>query len=140
MNRPKVDRAQVLFAGPPNAGKSTLFNRLTGAAAHVGNYAGITVEQYAAPLELASMAVEAVDLPGTFSLAARSPEERIAFDAIVGLEEAPHNIVVLVVDAPRLARSLYLVLQVIELGVPCVVAVNLMDEARRLGVEPNIDA
>jgi len=132
------DSARVLFIGPPNAGKSTLFNRLTGAAAHVGNYPGITVEQYAARLPLPDHApVVAVDLPGTYSLAARSPEERIAIDALLGLDGHAPDAVVLVVDSPRLSRSLYLVLQVLELQVPCIVALNLTDEARNLGRVPD---
>lgn len=140
MNQGPTPVRRALFAGPPNAGKSTLFNRLTGAAAHVGNYAGITVEQYEASLALPEGEVRAVDLPGTYSLAARSPEERIAIDALVGPSAHPDSVVVVVVDAPRLSRSLYLVLQIIELGVPVVVAVNLMDEARKLGRAPDIDA
>ncbi|MFT7521730.1 MAG: ferrous iron transport protein B, partial [Kiritimatiellia bacterium] len=135
-----LDSRRVLFLGPPNSGKSTIFNRLTGASAHVGNYPGITVEQYAATLRTAQGVVQAVDLPGTFSLSARSPEEHVAMDCLIGLSGEVPSLVVMVVDAPRLARSLYLVLQVLELGVPVVVAVNLMDEARRIGREPQIEA
>ncbi len=130
--------ATVLFVGPPNAGKSTLFNRLTGAAAHVGNYPGITVEQYAAPMELPGRRVQAVDLPGTYSLAARSPDERIALDALLGRGGARPDAALVVLDGARLARGLYLALQVLELGIPCVIAVNLMDEARARGVAPDV--
>ena len=136
-----ADERRILFVGPPNAGKSTLFNRLTGAAAHVGNYPGITVEQYAATMRLPQHGgVVAVDLPGTYSLAARSPEERIAIDALLGLDGHAPDAVVMVVDTPRLSRSLYLVLQVLELEVPVVVALNLMDEARAVGREPRAEA
>lgn len=131
---------RVLFVGPPNAGKSTLFNRLTGAAAHVGNYPGITVDQYHAPLRLDGSVADAIDLPGAYSLAARSPEERITLDAILGRDQPRADLVVAVVDTPRLTRSLYLVLQILEMQAPCVVALNLMDEAEASGRTPSVEA
>lgn len=132
---------RVLIVGNPNAGKSTLFNALTGGGARVGNFAGTTVDKTLGRMRVAGRTVEMVDIPGTFSLAARSPEERIAIDAILGLngQEAPDALVV-VCDAPRLARSLYLTVQLLELEVPIVVALNLMDEARADGVAPDADA
>lgn len=132
---------RVLFVGTPNSGKSTLFNRMTGAMAHVGNYPGITVEQYAASLTVGSTPAVAVDLPGTFSLAARSPEERIAIEELVGLSDHPApSLVVAIVDTPRLSRSLYLVLQLLELELPVVVALNLFDEARAQERAPDPEA
>ncbi len=125
--------AVVLLVGNPNAGKTTLFNRLAGTRARTGNFPGVTVERRTARRVLpGGVAVEWVDLPGTYSLSARSPEERIAADAV--LDSAPAAVVALV-DATALQRSLYLVLQVLEAGVPTVVALNMMDEARSAGVE-----
>src|SRR5689334_1285036 len=98
----------VLLAGNPNCGKTTLFNVLTGSRARTGNYPGVTVERRAAKLTLPSGAqVELVDLPGTYSLTARSAEEQVAVDAILPLAgEAPAAVVV-VADATTLARQLY---------------------------------
>ena len=133
---------RVALVGPPNAGKSTLFNALTGGGAPVGNYVGTTVDRYTGATEVPGAGrIQLVDVPGTYSLAARSPEERIAFDVALGLggEDAPDALVV-VCDGPRLERSLYLALQVLDLRVPTVVAVNLMDEARAEGRPPNVEA
>ncbi|HJL04897.1 MAG TPA: ferrous iron transport protein B [Polyangiaceae bacterium LLY-WYZ-15_(1-7)] len=123
-------RPLVLLAGNPNVGKTTVFNRLAGVRARTGNYPGVTVERRTAPIHLGDGRAELVDLPGTYSLSAHSPEEQIAADAI--LRDRPDAVIV-VVDATALARSLYLALQVVETGVPTVVALNMMDEARRAG-------
>ncbi|MBW1880209.1 MAG: 50S ribosome-binding GTPase, partial [Deltaproteobacteria bacterium] len=131
----------VALVGNPNSGKSTLFNALTGAGAQVSNYTGTTVERMEADMVLSDFGrVRTLDLPGTYSLVARSPEERIAIDLVLGRSGAAPDVVVAVVDGPRLQRSLYLVLQLLELEIPLVVGVNLMDEARREGCEPDIAA
>ena len=122
--------ATVLLAGNPNSGKTTLFNRLAGTRARTGNFPGVTVERRTAKLTWGERELELVDLPGTYSLSARSPEERIAVDAVVAKPDS----VILVVDANALARSLYLAVQIREAEVPMVVALNMMDEARREGV------
>ncbi|MFT4623875.1 MAG: ferrous iron transport protein B [Myxococcota bacterium] len=127
----------ILLMGTPNAGKSTLFNTLTGANAHVGNFAGTTVDLLRGRWRLSDAAAELIDVPGTFSLACRSPEERVAFDALTAHERP--DLVLFVADAPRLSRSLYLLLQILELEVPVVVALNLVDEARAAGQEPDAD-
>jgi ferrous iron transport protein B len=124
----------VLLAGNPNSGKTTLFNRLTGSRAKVANYPGVTVAKLSGTLRLDSGdSAELVDLPGTYSLSARSPEEQIAVDALLGRSQRPDAVVV-VSDATALGRSLYLALQVIETGVPTVVALTMTDEARSAGL------
>src|SRR5262245_23594029 len=110
-------RPQVVLAGNPNVGKTTLFNALTGLSAKVSNYPGITVERRAGKVTLPdSRTADVHDLPGTYSLNARSAEEQIAFDAIVGVHGAPvPDVVVVCVDATQIARSSYLLLQCQEL-------------------------
>jgi ferrous iron transport protein B len=127
---------QVLIAGNPNSGKSTLFNALSGGSARVGNYPGVTVDRTSADLQLASGRVELVDVPGTYSLTAGSPEEQLAVNALL---ERNTRAVVCVVDATTLQRGLYLALQLIESGLPVVVAMNMMDAAERLGLRIDIE-
>ncbi len=122
--------ARIALAGNPNTGKTTLFNRLTGAQARVGNYPGVTVELATAELALAKDRVLVVDVPGSYSLAARSREEQVAIDALLGLGGAPRpELVVCCVDATNLSRNLYFVLQAQELGLKLVVALTMIDEA-----------
>ncbi len=122
--------AQVLIAGNPNCGKSTLFNALSGGSAHVGNYPGVTVDRTTARVQLSAQDIELVDVPGMYSLTAGSPEEQLAINALL---EGNTRAVICVVDATTLERGLYLALQLIESGVPVVVALNMMDAAERLG-------
>src|ERR1051325_7928628 len=101
------DRPQLVLAGNPNVGKTTLFNALTGSSAKVSNYPGITVERLAGKLALPSEHADLHDLPGTYSLNARSGEEQIALDALVGLGgHVPPDVVVVCLDATQLARDL----------------------------------
>ncbi|MBI5364253.1 MAG: ferrous iron transport protein B [Planctomycetes bacterium] len=141
---PSLERALplVAIAGNPNTGKTTLFNRLTGSHQKVGNYPGITVEQHKGKLVLGGgRAVELVDVPGAYSLSARSREEEIAIQAVAGIPPHPKpELVVIVVDATQLARNLYLVLQVIELGLPVVVALNMSDLLEKRGLTLDLDA
>jgi ferrous iron transport protein B len=130
---------RVLLLGTPNSGKSTVFNALSSGGARVGNFPGTTVERLSAQARFGPFDADLVDLPGAFSLAARSPEERVAMDALLGQGEDAPGLVVLVADAPRLGRSLYLFAQVAELGLPVVVALNLVDEASRGGVRWDAD-
>jgi len=122
----------VALAGNPNTGKSSIFNMLTGAKQHVGNWPGKTVGRVDGRFTHNGDEFDLVDLPGTYSLNASSPEEMIARDFLVGGE--PDGAVV-VVDAANLERNLYLAIQVLEIGIPTVVAVNMSDVARSRGLE-----
>ncbi len=123
--------ATMALMGNPNSGKTTLFNSLTGARQHVGNYPGITVEKREGRLRVEDLDITVVDLPGTYSLTAYTQDELVARNFLV--EKNP-DAVVTVLDATNLERSLYLVLQILELGTPVIVALNMMDEVRRKGV------
>jgi len=127
---------QVLIAGNPNSGKSTLFNALSGGGARVGNYPGVTVDRTTANLDLDIGPVELVDVPGTYSLTASSPEEQLAVNALL---ERNTRAVICVVDATTLERGLYLALQLIESGLPVVIAMNMMDAAERMGLRIDIE-
>ncbi len=126
---------RVLVAGNANAGKTTVFNALTGARAHIGNYPGVTVTRASRRITLPDGApVEIVDLPGTYSLTAHSPDEQVAVDGVLGRYDDPPDAVVVVVDAGVIERALYLLLQIAETGIPVVVALNMMDEAEAAGI------
>jgi ferrous iron transport protein B len=122
---------RVALAGNPNVGKSTIFNALTGARQHVGNWPGKTVERAAGYLRGETTDIELVDLPGAYSLSAYSPEELIARDYLV--RERPH-LVVNVVDAANLERNLYLTVQILETGAPLLVALTMTDLAAQRGM------
>ncbi len=120
----------VTLAGNPNSGKTSLFNAVTGAHQHVGNYAGVTVELKEGTRHHRGFELKLMDLPGTYSLATNSLEEKIARDVLV--TEKP-DVTVSVVDASNLERNLYLTVQLLELGLPIVVALNMIDVARSRG-------
>ncbi len=130
----------VLLAGNPNSGKTTLFNALTGARARTGNYPGVTVERRVGTLSVGGRPVDLVDLPGTYSLSARSEEERVAAQAILPSSGPGPDAVVVVCDATALERHLYLAEQIRETGVPVVVALNMMDEAEAEGLQLEVAA
>jgi ferrous iron transport protein B len=129
-------RLTAALVGNPNTGKTTLFNALSGLRQHVGNYPGVTVETKKGHMTCAGRAFDLIDLPGTYSLAARSPDEMVAVDVILGQQpgEARPDVVVAIADASNLERNLYLTTQVLELGVPVVLALNMIDVARSQGV------
>lgn len=128
-----ADRPLVIgLAGQPNVGKSTVFNLLTGLSQHVGNWTGKTVERREGTLQHAGKTLTVVDLPGTYSLTANSPEERIARDFI--LHERP-DVVVMIANAASLERNLYLLAELLLLPVPVVLGLNMMDVARAQGIE-----
>jgi ferrous iron transport protein B len=123
---------KMALAGNPNAGKTTLFNELTGARQHVGNYPGITVDHKEGCLLHGEYKITITDLPGTYSMTAYSVEELVARDYLVN--ECP-DVVINIVDASNLERNLYLTCQLLELGVPVVIALNMMDVATARGIE-----
>lgn len=137
---------EIALVGNPNTGKTTLFNRLTGARQRVGNYAGVTVEKKTGTTTLPSPAangreekVAVIDLPGTYSLAASSDDERVVIDVLMGRMEATTrpDVVVCVVDATNLMRNLFLASQVADIGLPIVIALNMSDAAREQGLDIN---
>src|SRR5881394_389403 len=129
----------VGLAGNPNCGKTTLFNALTGLRAKVGNYPGVTVERKEGRLQGASKdsPVTVLDLPGTYSLSPQSLDEQISRDVLFHRlsEVPPPDIVVVVVDASNLQRNLYFATQVLELGYPTLIALNMIDVAAQQGHE-----
>jgi len=127
-----TEKFVLALAGNPNAGKTTLFNALTGARQHVGNWPGVTVEKKEGTLRHLGREVRVVDLPGTYSLTAYSIEEIIARNFIV--DQAP-DVVIDVVDASNLERNLYLAVQLMEMGARMVMALNMIDVARGRHIE-----
>jgi ferrous iron transport protein B len=129
-------RLTAALVGNPNTGKTTLFNALSGLNQRVGNYPGVTVETKKGRMICAGQVFDLIDLPGTYSLAPRSPDEMVAVDVILGHQkgESRPDVVVAIVDASNLDRNLYLTTQALELGVPVVIALNMIDVAEGQGV------
>ena len=121
----------LALAGNPNAGKTSIFNALTGSTQHVGNWPGKTVSKYEGTFHRGDIRGVAVDLPGTYSLSAFSPEEVIARDYLLSGEA---HAVVNVVDSTNLERNLYLTSQLLELEIPLILALNVSDSARSQGI------
>ena len=132
---------QILLIGNPNCGKTTLFNALTGENQRVGNWSGVTVEQKMGHFEIAHQSVALIDLPGVYSLTGlengSSPDELITLKSLVNL---PSDVIINVIDACHLERHLYLTSQLLELGQPIVVALNMIDLAELRGIQIDIDA
>ena len=127
----------IALAGQPNCGKSTVFNSLTGAKQFVANYPGVTVDKMMGWYKRDGETVEVVDLPGTYSLTSYSPEERVSRDVLL---KEPLSAVVNVVDAANLKRSLYLTLQLLEMEIPLVLDLNMMDVAEGLDISVDVPA
>lgn len=132
LTKTENNKTTIALAGQPNTGKSTIFNYLTGSKQHVGNWPGKTIEKKEGWFVKNDSQYNVIDLPGTYSLTANSQEELIARNFVVN--ETP-NLIVVVVDASQLERSFYMAAEVIALGMPVVVALNMMDIAKNLGNE-----
>lgn len=131
----KNERKRLALVGNPNAGKTTLFNALTGSNQYVGNWPGKTVERKEGVLSLNGMSFSVIDLPGAYSLTAYSEEETITRDALL---DAPPDLVLVILDAANLERHLYLAIQVLEMHLPVIVVLNMTDQAEKQGL--SIDA
>jgi ferrous iron transport protein B len=132
----KKKQVTVALVGNPNSGKTTLFNSLTGAKQHVGNWPGVTVEKKEGSCSSGGYDIKVVDLPGVYSLTAYSPDEVVARKFII--EEKP-DVVIHIIDASNLERNLYLSVQLMELDVPLILALNMMDEAENRKYKIDID-
>jgi ferrous iron transport protein B len=126
----------IALVGNPNTGKSTLFNALTGLRQHVGNYPGVTVERKEGTCRTAKRSYEIIDLPGTYALNPKSPDERITYNTLLGVQpgEPLPDAVVMVVDAGNLERNLYILTQLFDLRLPVIVALNMVDVAQGKGM------
>jgi len=134
--------ASIAVVGSPNSGKSTLFNRLTGLRQRIGNYPGVTVERHIGTLKTDNQTIELVDLPGTHGLSAHSLEEHITLDVVLGRIEGtqPPDAILAVVDATNLYQGLYLVQQLLELDLPVLIALTMLDAAEASGLKIDIEA
>lgn len=130
-----MNKIKVALAGQPNCGKSTIFNLVSGIEQHIANYPGVTVDKKTGYFKYEENKIEMVDLPGTYSFSSYSLEERVAKDFII--DENP-DVIVNVIDASNIKRNLYLTFQLLEIGVPVIVVLNMMDVAQRRGI--NIDS
>jgi ferrous iron transport protein B len=131
-----MDRVSVAISAIPNTGKTTLFNQLTGSNQSVGNWPGVTVSKKQGHLRLDGIEVTLVDLPGTYSISPASEEERVVRRYLL---ETPPKLILNVLDARNLYRGLGLTLQLAMSGIPMVVAVNMMDEARKQGLDIDLE-
>ncbi|MDP3238995.1 MAG: FeoB small GTPase domain-containing protein, partial [Reyranella sp.] len=132
----------VALVGNPNCGKTALFNALTGSRQKVANYPGVTVEKKVGPLTTpAGRTVRIVDLPGTYSLRARSPDEEVTRDIVLGRTQSDviPDLIVCVADASNLRLALRLVLELKQVGRPVMLSLNMMDIARKRGIEIDIE-
>src|SRR5262245_51539889 len=135
VNRKAV--ATIAVAGHPNAGKSSVFNRLTGLRQHTANYPGVTVERRIGRSNFGGVSLDLIDLPGTYSLSPNSTDERIAVDVLFGrVTGTPQpDAILAVIDSTRLYQGLYLLQQLVEVGRPMIVALTMADAAQREGLK-----
>ena len=132
--------ARVALVGNPNTGKSSVFNALAGLNVRTGNYPGVTIEKKLGRCDLGGQAIDLLDLPGTYSLAPRSPDELVAVEVLTDdlPHEPPVELIICVVNAMMLQRNLFLVSQLLELDKPVVIALNMIDSARARGVSIDV--
>lgn len=132
---------RVALIGNPNTGKSTLFNALSGARVRTGNYPGVTVEKRTAKVRWSELDIELIDLPGTYSLSPKSPDEMVAVEVLTGcgIEDRP-DLIICICNAAAMERNLYLFTQVQEIGLPIVLCLNMWDAAKESGVQIQLDA
>ena len=135
-------QATIAVVGNPNTGKSTLFNLLTGMRQKVANYPGVTVEKRVGELNIGERSFQLIDLPGTYSLAAHSPDERAAIDVLLGriADIPPPDAVLVVIDATNIKRNLFVATEVLELGIPVVIALNMVDIAESQHISIDVKA
>ena len=126
---------RVALTGNPNTGKSTIFNEITGARQKIGNWPGVTVDKKEGSVRFGDKEIHVIDLPGTYSVNARSPEEKIVIDF---LQENTMDLVVDVIDSSNMERTLFLTVQLLEKGIPLMLDLNMQDEAKRRGVKIDI--
>jgi ferrous iron transport protein B len=129
----------VSIIGNPNSGKTAIFNRLTGLHHKIGNYPGVTVERKIGRLKGRKIIVE--DLPGTYSLNAQSIDEKIVAEFVQSWREAKHrpNAIIVVLDATNLSRNIFLALQILDWNIPTIIVLNMMDEAKKLGIQIDVN-
>ena len=139
LNATGTAQTSIAIVGNPNTGKSTLFNNLTGLRQKTANYPGVTVESHTGTLRLPSGDAQLIDLPGAYSLAAHSPDEMVAADVLLGrMNDMPRPAAVLiVVDSANLRRNLFMATQILELNLPVVIALNMIDLAAKRGITIN---
>ncbi|WP_289128893.1 ferrous iron transport protein B [uncultured Megamonas sp.] len=130
------DNITIALAGNPNAGKTTIYNALTGARQHIGNYPGVTVEKKESVITYNGKTLKVIDLPGTYSLTAYSVEEVVARNVIIN--EKP-DVVIDIIDSSNLERNLYLAVQLMELRIPLVFVFNMKDMAQEMGIKIDVD-
>ena len=136
-----ADRHTVALLGNPNTGKSSLFTALTGTRQKIANFPGVTVEAKLGTAKFENSEITIIDLPGTYSLSARSPDERVATEALLGrVPGTPRpDGVIIVLDASNLERNLYLATQVLEFGLPAVIALTMLDVAQSRGITIDVE-
>lgn len=136
----KENKFKIAIVGNPNSGKTSLFNKLTGLNQKVGNFAGVTVEKKTGVFEFQDKKFEVLDLPGTYSIYPKSPDEQIVFDYLLNPEpEEKPDAILVVLDASNLSRNLLLYSQLADLGLPLLLVLNMMDLVRKQGIEIQLE-